>query len=154
MRYFFIALALVLSGNTSIADDPSRRLTVGTVTEAIDRSNGGCSLQLPRGFANREGNYVFVSDFEGNALVNVDGVDMHLAFVKSKGQDVKQRGQLGEHSTYWYAGEGIEVEVEYVVTGGCPPGNGSCQITHYDAILTAKRGKARKTVAAKAVCAY
>jgi hypothetical protein len=58
-----MALALVLSGNTSTADDPSR-LTIGTVTEEIDRSNRGCSLQLPRGFANREGNFVLVSDFE------------------------------------------------------------------------------------------
>jgi hypothetical protein len=122
------------------------------VTEEIDRSNGGCSLQLPREFAAREGNYVFVSDFEAHALVNVDGADRHLAFVKSKGQNVKQRGQVGEHSTYWYAGDGIEVEVDYVVTGGCPSGNDSCKITHYDAILTVKRGKAHKTVAAKGVC--
>ncbi len=88
LRYFFIALALVLSENAWTADDPTRRLTIGTVTAEIDRSNGGCSLQLPRGFANREGNYVFVSDFEGHALVNVEGGDTHFAFVKSKGQDV------------------------------------------------------------------
>jgi hypothetical protein len=148
----FIALALVLSENAWTAEDPSRRLTIGTVTEEIDRSNGGCSLQLPRGFANREGNYLFVSDFEGHALMNVDGVDTHLAFVKSKGQDVKKRGQLGEHSTYWYSGDGIEVEVDYVITGGCPSGNESCKITRYDAILAVKRGKAHKTVAAKGVC--
>ena len=152
MRYFFIALALVLSEMLGLPNDASHRLTIGTVAAEIDRSNGGCSLQLPRGFANREGNYVFVSDFEGQALMNVDGVDTHLAFLKSKGQDVKQRGQLGEHSTYWYAGDGIEVEVDYVATGGCPAGNDSCKITHYDAILTVKHGKAHKTVAAKGVC--
>ncbi len=135
-----------------MADEASRRLTVGTVVEEIDRSNGGCSLQLPRGFANREGNYVFLSDFERHAVVNVAGADMHLALVKAKGQDVKQRGQLGEHSTYWYGGDGIDVEVDYVVTGGCPPGSDSCKITHYDAILTVKRGKAHRTVAAKGVC--
>jgi hypothetical protein len=84
--------------------------------------------------------------------MNVDGVDTHLAFVKSKGQDVKKRGQLGEHSTYWYSGDGIEVEVDYVITGGCPSGNESCKITRYDAILAVKRGKAHKTVAAKGVC--
>ncbi len=152
MRYICIALALVLFEGTSTADDANRRLTIGTVAEEIDRSNGGCSLQLPRGFTNKEGNYVFVSDLEGHALVNVDGADTQVALVKSKGQDVKLRGQLGEHSTYWYAGGGIEVEVDYVVTGGCPAGNDSCKITHYDAILTVKRGKAHKTVAAKGVC--
>jgi hypothetical protein len=148
----FIGLTMVLSENAWAADDASRRLTIGSVVEENYLSRGGCSLQLPHEFANREGNYIFVSDFEEHALINVDGVDTHLALVKSKGPDVKERGQMGEHSTYAYAGHGIEVEVDYVVTGGCPPSSGSCKVTHYDAILTVRRGKAHKTMAAKAVC--
>ena len=118
----------------------------------MDRSNGGCSLQLPHEYTNREGKFIFVSDFDRQALVNVDGVDTHLALLKSQGPDVKQRGQLGEHSTYSYTGDNIDVEVDYVVTAGCPSGNASYKVTHYDAILTLKRGKAHKTVVAKAVC--
>ncbi len=152
MRYIFLTLALISSESTWAADDPGRRLTIGSVIEEIDRSNGGCSLQLPREFANREGKFIFLSDVEGHALINVDGVDAHLTLVKSKGPDVKQRGQLGDHSAYSYAGDGIDFEVDYVVTSSCPPGNDGCKITHYDAILTVKRGKARKTIAAKAVC--
>jgi hypothetical protein len=148
----FIGLALILSENASTKDDASRRLTIGSVVEENYLSRGGCSLQLPREFANRKGSYIFVSDFEEHALINLDGVDTHLALVKSKGPDVKERGQMGEHSTYSYAGHGIDVQVDYEVTGGCSPSNGSCKVTHYDAILTVKRGKARKTVAARAVC--
>jgi len=148
MLKLLIGLTLILSENAWTAD----RLTIGPVEEDLERSGGGCSLQLPREYANREGNYIFISDFHENALVSVNGLDTHLALVKSKGPDVKKRGQLGEHSAYSYAGDGIDVEVDYVVTGGCPPSNGSCKVTHYDAILTVKRGKARKTVAARAVC--
>lgn len=153
MRYIVvIALALASAENGWTGDDAERRIVIGTVTQEMDLSNGGCSLQLPREFAEREGKYVFESDFSGGALANVDGADVHLDLVKSKGPNVKRRGQLSERSVYWYAGEGIEVEVDYVVTGGCVSGHESCKITHYDAILTVKRGKARKTAAAKAIC--
>lgn len=155
MRYILpITFALVFSENSWTRDDASRRLNLGAVLDEMDISNGGCSLQPPREFANKEGKYIFMSDFKGNSLINLDGADLHLALVKTKGSDLKQRGQVGERSVYSYGGEGIEVEVDYVVTAACASGNASCNITHYDAILTAKRGKARKTVAAKAVCAY
>jgi hypothetical protein len=152
LKYIFLALALALSENASIAGDAKPRLTLGSVVDEIDRSRGGCLLQLPHEYAKREGNYTFVSDFEGHALVNVDLVDVHLTLVKSKGPDVRERGQLGEHSSYSYSGEGLDVGVDYLVTEACPSANKPCKVTRYDAVLTVKRGRARKTVAAKAVC--
>jgi hypothetical protein len=152
VKLIFLGLALILLNDASPADDPRHRLTIGPVTEEIDNSTGGCSFQLPRNYANKEGKFIFVADFSGNALINVDGVDTHLTLVKFKGPDVKQPGQLGDHSIYSYAGDALNVEVDYVVTGVCPSGSDSCKTTRYDAILTVKRSKAHKTVAAKAVC--
>ncbi len=142
MNYILLALALAFSKDT---------FTLGPVTEEMERSNGGCSLQVPHEFAKRDGSFIFVSNFDGQAIVNVDGSDIHLTLVKSQGPDVKRRGELGEHSTYSYTGADIDVEVDYLVSEGCPI-NKSCTTTRYDAILTVKRGKAHKSVAAKAVC--
>ena len=143
-----LLLAFVLCQSAWAAD---RSLRIGTVGEEL-ASNGGCSLQLPRQYAKKEGKYVFTSDFQQNALINVDGVDTHVTLARSKESDPAQKPQVGEHSTYWYTGDGIDVQVNYVVTGVCPRGSESCKVTYYDAILTLKRAKASKTVAAKAVC--
>jgi len=147
-----VLLALVLCRSVLAAENADERLQIGTIGEELG-SNGGCSLQLPRQYAKKEGKYVFTSDFQGRALINVGGVDTAIELVRSKDSDSKQKPQIGEHSTHWYAGAGLEVQVDYVVTGVCPRANESCRVTYYDATLAIKRGKAGKRFAAKAACA-
>jgi len=148
MRFTCVAFLILFSTGAWCASD---QLVIGTLAGEPEYSRGYCSLQLPHEFANREGKYVFVSDFNGHAMINIGGEDMHLEFVKSKGPDVRQPGELGQRSTYSYAAKGLVVDVDFVVTAACPT-QAQCKTTKYDAILTVKRGKAHKTVAAKAVC--
>ena len=150
MRYIPFLLALVVL--TSVwAGDKGSRLKIGIANEELG-SYGGCSLQLPSQFDRREGKYIFTSDRKNRAVVNVNGVDTFVALTRSKEPEPKQEAQVGDRSTYWYAGSGIEVLVEYVVTGLCPRHDRGCGVTYYDAILTVSRRNASKTVAARAVC--
>lgn len=151
MRTVPFAIAFVLCQSAWAGDgrEPAPRL--GTVSEELNTS-GGCALQLPSQYAKREGRYIFTSDFEKHAVVNVDGADTRVELVGSKGHDLTRKAQVGERSTYSYSGAGMDVRVDYVVTGTCPGDGDACKITHYDATLTVKRGKASKTVAVKAVC--
>ena len=149
MRSIVISIALLLSSNASW---PNNRLSIGTLVDDLEPPNGRCSLQLPHDFANKEGRYIFVGDFDGHAKVNIDGQDIHLHFVKSKGSDLRQPGRLGQRSTYDYAADGLAVEVDYVVTAECRAQQRNCNTTRYDAILTIRRGKEHGTVAAKGVC--
>jgi hypothetical protein len=71
-----------------------RHLTLGTVQGEGGPERGRCSLQLPHDYANKEGRYVFIADFSGHGVVNVDGADRHLELVKSEGGNVKERGDL------------------------------------------------------------
>ncbi len=113
-------------------------LSIGFLTTEPPIEYGhACKLQLPSEFAKREGRYIFIANSESQALVNVDGSDLELKFVSSKGPDIRQPRQLGDRSTYIYSGQdGLAVEVTY------------------EATLTVRRGKAHKTVAAKAACAF
>jgi hypothetical protein len=146
-----VAAFLVLRESAWSGDNAGSQLKIGTVSEELG-SNGGCSLQLPSHYNRKEGGYVFTSDLQNHGVVNVNGVDTHVALTKSKKSETDRNPQLGDRSSYWYGGAGLEVRVDYVVTGGCPPKSESCRVVNYDAILTIKRGKTSKTIAAKAVC--
>lgn len=142
---------IILSPPATRGGDASERLKIGNVTNDLS-SNGGCALQLPRQYFKKEGEFVFTSDFENRSLVNVNGTDVPLVLVRPRNVDQRPKSTIGEHSTAWYAGGGIEVRVDYVATGGCPQRSQSCAVTNYDATLTITQGKTSKRVAAKAVC--
>jgi hypothetical protein len=142
---------VILSPRPTPGEDTSGRLKIGNVTNDLS-SNGGCALQLARQYFKKEGEFVFVSDFESRGLVNVNGTDIPVTLVRPRDVDPRPKSTIGERSTLWYSGGGIEVRVDYLTTGGCPQGTQSCAVTNYDAILTITRGKTSKSVAAKAVC--
>ena len=131
--------------------EAGERLTIGDLQRDYD-SRGGCVLQLPHQFAKKEGEAIFISNREKQAWVNVDGADAELALSKPPATETKQQAEVGDRASYTYANSEIEVQVDYVVTGVCPRGKADCGVTDYDAVLTVKRGKASKRVAAKAVC--
>ena len=142
---------MIMSAPTARGAGSSGPLKIGNVTNDLS-SNGGCALQLPRQYFKKEGEFVFASDFENRGLVNVNGTDVPLVLVRPRDVDQRPKSAIGEHSTLWYAGGGVEVRVDYLATGGCPQRSQSCAVANYDATLTITRGKTSKSVAAKAVC--
>jgi hypothetical protein len=154
MRISFQAVLLasaLVQANATPGEDAGGKLKIGNVANDLSL-NGGCALQLPRQYARKEGKFVFISDFENRALVNVNGTDISVTLVTPKGGGQKHEPAIGERSTFEYAGEGIEIRIDYLVTGVCPQRSESCGVTYYDAILTIRHGKQSKSVAAKAVC--
>ncbi len=152
MRVLLLLIYVMIFQSAFSGEDGKKRLTIGTVGDGLN-AGGGCTLQLPSQYAKREGLYIFTSDLSTHGLVNVDGIDTPVELVGPDRPDPARKAQLGEHSTYSYAGGTVEVRVDYTVTEACAIGSDSCRLTRYDAVLTVKRGKASKTVAAKAVCA-
>ncbi len=152
MRIVFLLIYVMIFQSASSGEDGKRRLTIGTVGDGLNGS-GGCTLQLASQYAKREGLYIFATDLQTHGLINVDGSDTPVELVGSDRPDPARKAQVGEHSTYSYTGGTVEVRVDYTVTEACAVGIDSCRLTRYDAVLTVKRGKASKTVAAKAVCA-
>ncbi|MBV9085340.1 MAG: hypothetical protein JOZ62_21910 [Acidobacteriaceae bacterium] len=146
-----IFLACVASlASARPGQDSDGRLKIGNVSN--DLSSNGCALQLPSQYRRREGKFVFVSDFENHGLVNVNGTDVRLELISPAARDEDHKPAIGEHSTFVYAGNGLEVRVDYS-PGTSANRSKSGELTYYDAILTVTRGKASKRVAARAVCA-
>jgi hypothetical protein len=115
----------------SLGEHSNHRLVVGAVSQEIG-TEGGCSLQLPSQFAKREGAYIFVSDLDKHAVVNVDGEDVQLELVESKGSRPGRATTIGERSTDSYSGSGsgLDVEVSYTLPRGYPVAERQvCKIT-------------------------
>lgn len=142
-----LSVALMFLPLTASAGE---RLNLGHVDNDLSSSEG-CSLQLLSDFARKQGSYIFVSNYENDAVVNINGSTVHL-HLSRKQPASESKLQLGDRATFWYKSDELQVRVDYVVTGLCPSGNESCGVTSYDAILSLKRGKQNKTVAAKGVC--
>ena len=62
--------------------------------------------------------YVFMSDFENRAVMNINGQDTRLTLVRST--DTNREPRKGDRTKYWYSSGSIAVEIDYTVTGACP----------------------------------
>ncbi len=145
VSYKLVVLYLALCGMLSAGG-----LTLGHVTNDLSRA-GGCALQLPSEFVRKAGQFIFVSDRDGHALVNLDDADQDLTLMRAKYKE--EPPQPGAHSSYWYDGpNGLAVEVDYTVTATCPSNDRDCGVISYEARLYLSRGKQHKTVAAKGIC--
>ena len=151
--WFQVALLawVIVSASAKPGEHTREHLKIGDVPNDLS-STGGCALQLPRQYARKEGKFVFASDLENRGLVNVNDTNVPVTLVGPRGGNQKRKQAVGERSTFVYAGGGIEVRVDYTVTGVCAQRSESCDITYYDAILTITHGKTSKSLAAKAVC--
>jgi hypothetical protein len=96
------------------------------------------------------GKYVFASDYQEHAAMNIDGCDVMLKLVNS--QELKSGFNVGDHSSVRYHGDTFDVEVIYTVTGVCKPDDEQCEVTDYNATITVTSGSAHRSLAAHGIC--
>lgn len=96
------------------------------------------------------GKYVFVSDYEEHAAMNINGRDVKLKLVNS--QELKPGFKVGDHSSFRYHGDGFDVEVVYTVTGVCKPDDEKCEVNEYNATITVTSGSANHILTAHGIC--
>jgi hypothetical protein len=127
-------------------------LTVGVVTGQEDFHDSGCELLSasddPAGY--RSDRYIFLSDFNGRAVMNINGRDLRLTLVRSI--DPRKELKIGDRSRYWYASGTTSVQVDYTVSGACPPDDESCEVFYYSAVIRVRTGSLTKTVSARGLC--
>jgi hypothetical protein len=82
--------------------------------------------------------------------MNVDGQDIELtAEGRKSGADVSDWDCLTHQE---YVGKGVIVQVDLQKTGGCPPESEECEVSDYNATITAEKGGMRQVVKGKGSC--
>jgi hypothetical protein len=132
-----------------VRPDQAGALTVGVVKDHRDFEEGGCELLLTPDF-DKSARYVFMSDLDGRAVMNINGHDKRFRLVRSTESNVEPRKR--DRSRYWYASGSITVEVDYTVTGVCPPNDESCEVTYYRAVIYVTSGPLKRSIAAYGLC--
>jgi hypothetical protein len=153
LKFLVGLLALFYSGLNG-QGTPNRtgvtRLSIHFVRNASAFEEGGCQLRLSKDHSDSSQRFIFLSDFENHAVMNIDGRDVHLAPVSSR--DKKTELKKGDRSVFRYRGNGVEVAVTYVVTGLCAPDDERCEVTKYNATITVTLGSAKRVLAAHGIC--
>jgi hypothetical protein len=124
-------------------------LTVGIVKDGSRFHEGGCELLLPTDTYRSE-RYVFLSDFDGRAVMNINGHDTKLTLVRSK--EPEGEPTKGDRSSYWYSAGAVEVRVDYVVSDVCPPDDESCEVVYYTATIHVASRASKQVVAVYGLC--
>jgi hypothetical protein len=141
--------AIAALGVSLCAFGQTGKLIVGIVKDGHEFHEGGCELLLPTD-SDRSERYVFLSDFDGRAVMNINGRDTRLTLVRSNASD--QPSKKGDRSSYWYKAGDLEVRVDYTVSGLCPPKDESCEAVRYTAVIQVTRQSMRQAVPAHGIC--
>jgi hypothetical protein len=146
------ALAVCLFGLSlpSSQGAPKSTLKLGVVVDQKDFQDGGCGLLLASDSSYACERYVFMSDYNGRAVMNINGLDTRFTLIRSN----ESRGRIkkGDRSSYWYASGSIVVEVDYTVTDVCPPDDESCEVFYYQAMIHVTSGRLKQSIAAHGLC--
>lgn len=121
----------------------------GFVTEKSLLDGCGCSVYRTAE-DNKNDRFLFVSDMDREAFINLDGKDLKLRVLSWK----EKTGQMmvGERSSETYAGGDVNVRLDFTVRRVCPPKDESCEATWYDVKMTVTRKGQRTVVNAKGIC--
>jgi hypothetical protein len=148
---FIASTALAGFAQTAAQNHKSPTLIrVGIVKNTASFGDGGCSLQLPADSKKNNERYVFMSDFDDNAIMNIDGKDTRLKAVSH--HEPEGEPKKGDRSTWNYASKGATVRVDFVAIGVCSPNDEGCEATSYNATITVIRGPGKQIVKATGMC--
>jgi hypothetical protein len=128
----------------------TRSIRIAAIRDSDAFDGAGCSLQLLAGNVRTKNRMIFESNYEGDALMNIDGEDIKLRLVR--GHEPNKRPGRGDRSTFAYRAGDIGVRVDFVVTGVCAPEDESCEVTQYTATIRISRGKSKRVVKAVGIC--
>jgi hypothetical protein len=96
----------------------------------------GCGLQFPSDSRYNSGSSIFVSDWSGRALMNINGADVMM--YGGGNFESERRYRRGERFSGSYSGGNAYVRVNYVVTDTCEEDE-DCKLTYVRATLTISR---------------
>jgi hypothetical protein len=148
---FIVAIPLAGFAQTAAQSHKAPTLIrIGMVKDTAAFKDGGCSLQLPADAKKQNERYVFMSDLDDNAVMNLDGRDTKLKPVSHR--EPKGDPRKGDRSTWSYAARGTSVRVDFVVTKACGPNDEGCEAWSNDATITVIRGPDKQVVEAKGMC--
>ena len=82
--------------------------------------------------------------------MNLNGHDTLFNFVRTT--DTQKQPRNGDRSQYWYSSGSISVEVDYAVTGVCPPDDESCEVFYYRAMIRITAASTRRSILAHGLC--
>ena len=123
-------------------------LKVGVIAKGDSFDGAGCSLWMPSDAKKRRA--VFLSDFDGSAVINIDGKDIELKLINRR--EPKGGPKKGDRSTWNYAAKNVSARVDYVVTRVCDPNDEACEVTWYDATIAVASGKRKRVVKVTGIC--
>ena len=114
----------------------------------------GCTLQLPalRRRDDADAPAVFESDLGDRAQMNIDGRDVMLRLVRRRERVGGAEPRVGERSFEEYEGGGARVKMNFTTTKVCPPGDESCEVLSYSAVIAVTKGGRTRTVKASGQC--
>jgi|HubBroStandDraft_6_1064221.scaffolds.fasta_scaffold837546_1 hypothetical protein len=154
LKSFAVLLTLFGSGlngqATANRTGVKRALSIHFVRNTSAFEEGGCQLWLPTGRSNSSERFIFLSDLENHAVMNINGRDVQLALVSSR--DKESDLKKGDRSEFRYRGSGVEVVVRYVVTGLCAPKDERCEVTNYAGTITVTVGSVMRVLTAQGIC--
>lgn len=128
---------------------------IGIITNQALAKESGCRFDK-RGETETE-KYIFISDSADNALVNIDGRDVPLRFVKraTLRRRFKRREAKGDRYLEVYrGGGGVSVRLIETVTSPCAPPIELCEFVFMKALITVTKGKEREVVRAAGACGF
>jgi hypothetical protein len=93
---------------------PKNALALGVVVNQGGFHDGGCELLLSSDSSDPYSSerYIFLSDFNGRAAMNINGHDTQFTLVRST--ESRKQPKKGDRSRYWYASGPTTVEVDYI----------------------------------------
>jgi hypothetical protein len=150
------SFSITFNSSTNLAQTASpnqKRLNpikIGVVRNRDSFDEAGCSLQISADYKKHNERYIFLSDYEDNAVMNIDGKDTNLKLVRRR--EPKGDPKKGDRSTWNYSAKGTTVRVDFLVTGVCDPNDESCEVTYYDATIAVTRGNDKQVVKANGLC--
>lgn len=151
-HYRYFASSLTATPDLGISAAPE--INIGTIKKKDLPHECGCSLWNPKDYvrANWDANrkVVFFSELTDYGLINIDGQDVRLQFVEASPPPAKAK--VGQPSWQKFKAERLEVRIDFVATKVCGARDESCERTHYNATITATRGRQTNLVKTKGFC--
>ncbi len=145
-----IFLAAFLSTG-ALAQDAKPAL-VGKVKDTNAVQGCGCYVQLPADRRNRD-KFIFMGKFGGVGederfgVINVDGQDVRLKFLKTTRP--KRKLRRGDKYSETYEGDAVAATLDFTVAKTPQPGE---EVTDYRVTVTAAKGDRKQVIKAVANC--
>lgn len=140
----------LLRGQGQSAPPPKVFPVIGFIRNSRDFDGAGCTLWPRTDQKYTDGRDLFRNDFDGRAIMNIDGRDRPLKLAASS--EPKSKLKVGRRSMYRYQGDGVTVNIRYIVTGVCKPDDESCEVTNFDAVATVSTRSGVRRLDAHGIC--